>query len=176
MDDLIKSWSQQLQPWAWNLCVVASAILLGFLVKVIITSILHFYKNRNDYSLFKSIITHLGPPLNVFVPLLMINFMLPLMLISKVIQAPLDRVVNIAVIISFASLLINTFKIFEDYIYHQYDLSKEDNLEERKVRTQLIFVRKVVIIIIVLVTLSIILLSFSSVRKIGAGLLTGVGI
>jgi small-conductance mechanosensitive channel len=72
--------------------------------------------------------------------------------------------------------LINAFKIFEDYVYHQYDLRKEDDLKERKIRTQLIFVRKVVIIIIVMVTLSIILLSFENVRKIGAGLLTGVGI
>jgi len=176
MDDILKTWSQQLQPWAWNLCVVVSALLLGFILKLIITGILHFYKNSNDYSLFKSIITHLGSPLNFFVPLLMLNFMLPLLLINKVFLSPLDRIIGTLVIISFANLLICTFKIFEDYVYHQYDLTAEDNLKGRKVRTQMIFIRKVVIIIVVVVTLSIILLSFESVRKIGAGLLTGVGI
>jgi len=176
MDDILKTWSQQLQPWAWNLCVVVSALLLGFILKLIITGILHFYKNRNDYSLFKSIITHLGSPLNFFVPLLMLNFMLPLLLIDKVFLSPLDRIIGTLVIISFANLLICTFKIFEDYVYHQYDLTAEDNLKGRKVRTQMLFIRKVVIIIVVVVTLSIILLSFDSVRKIGAGLLTGVGI
>ena len=176
MDDILKTWSQQLQPWAWNLCVVVSAMLLGFILKLIITGILHFYKNRNDYSLFKSIITHLGSPLNFFVPLLMLNFMLPLLLINKIFLSPLDRIIGTLVIISFANLLICTFKIFEDYVYHQYDLTAEDNLKGRKVRTQMLFIRKVVIIIVVVVTLSIILLSFESVRKIGAGLLTGVGI
>jgi len=176
MDELLKFWSQQLQPWAWNLCVVASALIIGFILKLIITGILQFYKNKNDYSLFKSIITHLGSPLNFFVPLLMLNFMTPLLELSKLFLAPLDRIIDILVIISFSNLLICTFKIFEDYVYHQYDLTLEDNLRGRKVRTQMIFVRKVVIIIIVVVTVSIILLSFNSVRKIGAGLLTGVGI
>ena len=73
-------------------------------------------------------------------------------------------------------MLINSIKIFEDYVYHQYDLKKDDNLKERKIRTQLLFIRKVIIIIIVLITLAIILLSFNNVRRIGAGLLTGVGI
>ena len=176
MDETLKSWSQQLQPWAWNLGVVASALIIGFIIKLIITAILLFYKNKEDYSLFKSLITHLGRPLNFFVPLLMLNFMTSLLEISKLWHTTLDRGIDILIIIAFANLLICTFKIFEDYVYHQYDITSEDNLKGRKVRTQMIFVRKVVIIIIVVVSLSIILLSFSSVRKIGAGLLTGVGI
>jgi len=102
--------------------------------------------------------------------------MLPLCRFEPAFLVTLDRINNILLVIAFASLLVHTFGIFEDHIYHQYDLSKADNLKERKIRTQLIFVRKVVVILVVLVTLSIILLSFSSVRRIGAGLLTGVGI
>jgi small-conductance mechanosensitive channel len=176
MDNELQTWSQQFPAWAWNLGVVVSAVLLGFIIKLIITGILHFYKNHDDYSLFKSIITHLGKPLNYFVPLLVLNFMLPLLKIQQVYLTAINRLLGIVLIISFANLLINAFKIFEDYIYHQYDLNKEDNLKERKVRTQLIFIRKVVIMIVVIISLSIILLSFDNVRKIGAGLLTGVGI
>jgi small-conductance mechanosensitive channel len=176
MDNQLQTWSQQLQPWAWNLIVIGSALLLGYIIKWIITGILHFYKSHNDYSLFKSIITHLGKPLNFFVPLLVLNMAVALLEISKRFITPINHLISVLVAIAFAYLLINSFKIFEDYVYHQYDLSKEDNLKERKVRTQLIFVRKVVVIIVVVVTLSIVLLSFDSVRRIGAGLLTGVGI
>jgi small-conductance mechanosensitive channel len=176
MDNQLQAWSQQIQPWAWNLGVVVISLLLGFLIKVIITGILHFYKNRKDYSLFKSIITHLGKPLNIFVPLLTLNFMQPFLILSQIYLKPLDKIIGILLIIAFANMLINSFKIFEDFVYHQYDLNKDDNLKERKVRTQLIFIRKVIVIFIVLVTLAIILLSFDNVRKIGDGLLTGVGI
>jgi len=176
VDSQLHTWSQQLQPWAWNLIVIGAALLLGFTVKLMITGVLRFYRDRNDYSLFKSILTHLGPPLNFFVPLLMLNFMLPLMQLSKTFVLPLDRITDILIVIAFASLLIKAVRIFEDYVYHQYDLTLEDNLKGRKIRTQLVFIRKVIIIIIVLVSIAIILLSFNSVRKIGAGLLTGVGI
>ena len=172
----LQTWSQQFTPWAWNLGVIVASLILGFIVKMIITGILHYYKNRDDYSLFKSIITHISRPLNFFVPLLALNFSQSLLRLSQIYLTPLDRMIGILLISSFASLLISTFRIFEDYVYHQYDLNKVDNLKERKVRTQLIFIRKVLIIVIILVTLAIILLSFDNVRKIGAGLLTGVGI
>jgi small-conductance mechanosensitive channel len=71
---------------------------------------------------------------------------------------------------------MSSIKVFEDYVYHAYDLNKADNLKERKIRTQLQFVRKIMVSLIVFVTIAVILLSFDNVRKLGAGLLTGVGI
>ncbi|MBS1502597.1 MAG: mechanosensitive ion channel, partial [Bacteroidetes bacterium] len=176
MNGQLQAWSHQLQPWAWNLIVVGCAIILGFVVKFIITGILHFYKNTTDYSLFRSIISHLNKPLNYFVPLLALNLMVPLLLLSKPFATGLDRTTDILIVIAFAALLISTVKIFEDYVYHLYDLTIADNLVSRKVRTQVVFIRKMIIILIVVVSLAIILLSFNSVRKLGAGLLTGVGI
>jgi len=106
----------------------------------------------------------------------MLGFMMSLLEMSKLWYNTFYRLTGILIVIAFANLLICTFKIFEDYVYHQYDIAAEDNLKGRKVRTQMIFVRKVVIILIVVVTISIILLSFNNVRKLGAGLLTGVGV
>src|ERR1700761_9167621 len=127
MDDRLEQWSNQFLPWAWNLGVVVFAILVGFIIKLIISAFLHYYKNQNDYSLFKSIITHLGSPLNYFVPLLMLNLLLPLLKLTKAELAPINKLVEILLIIAFSNLLINTIKIFEDYVYHQYDLTKADN-------------------------------------------------
>jgi small-conductance mechanosensitive channel len=176
MDNQVQAWSQQFDPWAWNLGVIVASLTFGFIVKLIITGILHYYKNRDDYSLFKSIITHLSGPLNFFVPLLTLNFSFPLFRLGTTFLNPFNRIIEIGLTTSFAGLLISAFRIFEDHVYHQFDLKKADNLKERKIRTQLIFIRKVVIILIALITLAIILLSFDNVRKIGAGLLTGVGI
>ncbi|MDB5153587.1 MAG: mechanosensitive ion channel, partial [Mucilaginibacter sp.] len=84
MDNQLQAWSQQFPAWVWNLGVAVSALLLGFILKLIITGILLFYKNREDYSLFKSIITHLGKPLNFLVPLLVLNFTLPLLKLAQI--------------------------------------------------------------------------------------------
>ncbi|WP_121201982.1 mechanosensitive ion channel family protein [Mucilaginibacter gracilis] len=176
MKQQIASLSNQMPDWAWNLIVFAAAIIIGMVLKFVITTLLKHYKNVSGYSLFKSLLTHLGGPLDYFVPLFTLNLMTPIMQLSKGYLDPLDRILGILLIISFANLLINAIKVLEDFVYFNYDLSKEDNLKERKIRTQLQFIRKIIIALIVLISLSIILLSFDNVRKIGAGLLTGVGI
>ncbi len=98
------------------------------------------------------------------------------MRMNKVYYGFLDRCVNILLVISFAILLTRAIRVLEDYVYHIYDLNKADNLKERKIRTQLKFLRKLVVAIIVFVTIALVLLSFESFRKLGTGLLTGVGI
>ncbi len=179
MKEFIESFTGHVPSYVWNLIVITIAIIIGLCVKVFIKLLLKFYGNRSankNYSLLHSIITHLSTPLTYFAPLLLIGIMLPLLIIDKGYYAFLARVVGILMVISFAGLLINSLSIFEDYVYHTYDLNKTDNLKERKIRTQLQFIRKLLITLIIFITIAIILLSFESVRKIGAGLLTGVGI
>ena len=83
---------------------------------------------------------------------------------------------EILLTISFANVLIAVVKVFEDYIYHTFDIQKADNLKERKIRTQLQFIRRIAIGLIVILAICVILLSFNNLRKIGTGLLTGVGV
>jgi small-conductance mechanosensitive channel len=176
MKDLVEEWSGRIQPFAWNLIIVAAAIIIGLAAKFIIKSILNYNKKHTDYSLFLSIIVHFSRPMNHFVPLLMLNLMEPLMVLNPQYDLILSRTVEIGLIISFAIVLISAINIFEDYVYHTYDLNKDDNLKERKVRTQMQFVKRLLASVIIFVAIAVILLSFDNVRKIGAGLLTGVGI
>lgn len=87
-----------------------------------------------------------------------------------------SKITEVLLIISFAIIFIRAINVLEDYLYHRFDINKEDNLRERKIQTQIVFLRKFVITIIVIFAITIILLSFENIRKIGAGLLTGVGI
>ena len=170
--------AKRLPPWLWNLVIVAFVLLIGFVIKVFIKLLLNYYKNKKDaeYSFFRSLVTHLSKPLNHFIPLLIANVVLPYLALKDVYADDVKRWLGIFLLISFANVLMSGMKILEDYIYYLYDFNKEDNLKERKIRTQIQFIRKVVTVLIVLITLSLILLSFEGVRKLGAGLLTGVGI
>ena len=176
MKDIVETWSGKMQPWLWDLIILVLAIVIGLIIKLIIKAILNYNKKYTDYSLFRSSIAHLSRPMNHFGPLLVLNLMVPLMDLSPRYDLILSRTVEIALIISFAALLVSAINVLEDYIYHTYDLNKEDNLKERKIRTQIAFIRKVLATFIVFITIAIILLSFDNVRKLGAGLLTGVGI
>jgi len=175
--DLLE-FSQQIPSVAWNLIIIVSAILIGLFTKFIITRLFKVYARRKDtdYSILRSIIVNLGPAVAYFIPLFILNLFSPLMRMNKLYYQPFDKTIEILLTISFAGLLVRSVRILEDYIYHAYDLNKVDNLKERKVRTQIQFIRKIIVVTIIFLTIAIILLSFESMRKIGTGLLTGVGI
>jgi small-conductance mechanosensitive channel len=178
MEKQINLLSKNLSAWVWNLAVIAFVLLVGFVFKLIITLLLNYYKNKKsaDYSFFQSLVTHLSKPLNHFIPLLTLTVILPYLTLKDVYEDRLKTWLGIFLLISFSNLLVNAIKILEDYVYSKYDFNKEDNLKERKIRTQLQFIRRISTIVIILITISLILLSFDNVRKLGAGLLTGVGI
>jgi len=159
-----------------NILIAVFAILLGLIVKFILSRTFRYYARVSDLFLIKTIIRRMHKAMYFFLPLLMLSMALPLMRMNKSIHDPLIKTIEIFFTVVFAIILIQFIKILEDYFYHRYDLKKDDNLKERKIRTQLQFVRKIIISLIVIITAGVILLSFESMRKIGAGLLTGVGI
>lgn len=159
-----------------NFLIALGAILLGLLVKVVLSRIFSYYARLSESFLIKTIIRRMHNAMYFFLPLLMLSIALPLMQMNKSIQDPLNKTIQILFTIAFAIILIQLLKILEDFFYHHYDFNKDDNLKGRKIRTQLQFVRKIIISLIVIITGGIILLSFESMRRIGAGLLTGVGI
>jgi small-conductance mechanosensitive channel len=169
--------SQRVPSIIWDLAIAVIAILVGLIIKFIVTSLFKVYaKKETSYSFFRSVIINLGRAITYFIPLFLLNLFIPFMQMDKIYVAPLDKTIEILLTISFAGILVRSVRILEDYIYHTYDLNKADNLKERKIRTQIQFMRKLLVVVIVFVTIAIILLSFESMRKIGTGLLTGVGI
>jgi small-conductance mechanosensitive channel len=131
---------------------------------------------RPAFSVSRSMLNRLGKPFSYFLPLVAFNFLLPLMKMRTNIAPVLNKTVEILLTISFANVLIAVVKVFEDYIYHTFDIQKADNLKERKIRTQLQFIRRIAVGLIVILAVCVILLSFNNLRKIGTGLLTGVGV
>jgi small-conductance mechanosensitive channel len=132
--------------------------------------------DTRPFSLFDIIVRRLGMRILIFITLLLINFTVPLVPLSPKGFYVINKFIDILLTVSFAGILIALVKVGQDYFYHRYDLNKTDNLKERKIRTQVEFLRKIIVGLIVIVTLCIILLNFDNLRKLGTGLLTGVGI
>ena len=165
--------------WAWNLIIVGASILLGILIRLFLSLLLRkkaeSAHDASRFSLFKSLIRRLGVPFNFFIPLFVLNLLLPAMRMPPAIMYRVGKAIEILLIIGFAWILIRCIKVVQDFVLYRFDIRKVDNLRERKFRTQLQFLRRFLIGLIVLLTTAAILLSFSSLRKVGAGLLTGVG-
>ncbi|WP_236652696.1 mechanosensitive ion channel family protein [Chitinophaga vietnamensis] len=161
----------------WNLMLVGASFITGWVIKLLLSFFLRLsVRSKAEFSLMRSILHHVGKAFNYLLPLLVLDMALPLLRVNPRFMPTLEKGTEIALILAFAALLVGAMKVLEDYVYHTYDLKKSNNLRERKIRTQLQFVRKLVIGLILIITACIILLSFDSMRKLGAGLLTGVGV
>ena len=162
--------------FAENILLAILAILLGMIVSFIIRKLFTLFSRFILNFVISSIIRRLQGPVNLFLPTLSLSISLAFMRMESKYLVAIGKTLEIALTVIFAVILARCVNVLEDFFYHKYDLTKADNLKERKIRTQLQFVRKFVLSLIVIITIAIVLLSFESMRKIGAGLLTGVGI
>src|SRR5580692_3146303 len=161
----------------WNALLAGVAVVIGLILKFLLSLLLRKPPpGKVSFSFTRAMIYRLGKPFSYFMPLLTLNFLLPLMKMRADIAPVVNKTVEILLAISFANVLIGVVKVLEDYVFYSYDIRKADNLRERKIRTQLQFIRKLAVGLIIFLTACVILLSFNNLRKIGAGLLTSVGV
>jgi small-conductance mechanosensitive channel len=69
--------------------------------------------------------------------------------------------------------VVNTLKMI---LLDKYDISEEDNLQSRKVYTQVNLLGRVLSFLIIIFAIGMFLLSFESIRKIGIGLFASAGL
>ena len=75
-----------------------------------------------------------------------------------------------------AMLLIRIVNVAADTVRHRYSIDATNNIQERKILTQLQYIQRIIGIVIFIITAAFILLQFEAVRSIGTGLLTSAGV
>lgn len=159
-----------------GLAIVVVAIVLGILCKFLLFKLLNLFNRRENPFMVKSLTRHLNGPLSFFIPLLFVSIALPLLPYSPALLRGLRRLTEILDIIAFAWILVKLTDVARDLVRHKYAIEKPDNMRERKLITQLQFLRKITVVTIIFLATSLILLSFEPVRKLGTGLLTSAGV
>lgn len=165
-----------LPNWLFDILIIAIAVFTGFVLKFCLVKLTKYYKSKNQFSFIRSIVLRVGKPLNFFLPFVFLSITKSLIVLSPRLLLIYNKLVEIGLIITFAYIMVSTVEVLQDFIISTYDLKKENNLKERKIRTQLQFLRKILVGVIVVLTFAAILFSFDGMRKLGAGLLTGVGV
>ena len=161
--------------WVPAVLLVTLSFVLGFLARFILLRFIRYWQNR-DRKLFKSLEKHLRGSMFLFIPLLMINVGANYINIQPGSLGFITTAVNILIILSLCSVLIRLTNVAQDMLFIRYDINLSNNLRARKVRTQIIYVKKVAIVVLVTLCASLILLSFPGVRKFGTTILAGAGV
>ena len=83
---------------------------------------------------------------------------------------------GLCLITATAWLLVNMTAVVEDFILSQYKVDVADNLQARKIQTQLQVFKRIVIVIIGILTLAAVLMTFEKVRQLGTSILASAGV
>lgn len=172
----LQSFIDHLDHLGISLIILFASILLGLVLKYVLFRLLDFYNRLSNPRLVVSLTKHLTQPLTYFIPLLFVSIALPTVPLDERNIHTIRRVIEILNILVFAWILIKLVSVVQDMVRHKYAIDKADNLRERKLITQLQFVRKLSIILISFIAGAMVLLQFEAVRALGTGILTSAGI
>ncbi|SBT38039.1 mechanosensitive ion channel family protein [Micromonospora auratinigra] len=86
------------------------------------------------------------------------------------------HVLVLAVIAATAWLVASLLVVLEDTALARFRVDVPNNRHARRVRTQVVLLRRLTIAVIVVLTLGVMLMTFPAVRGIGAGVLTSAGV
>jgi small-conductance mechanosensitive channel len=87
-----------------------------------------------------------------------------------------EIVASVLLIAGFTWILIAVIRLFFRQVLKHYDIRQADNLRSRKVHTQYNILERIIIFIIILTAISITLMLFEDVKKIGFSLFASAGI
>lgn len=159
-----------------TLVVLGLCLLIGVVLHFIFIYLLKRVSKRTETVLDDAAARHCRGPMLLFFILLMIYIGLPLMVIPSRFKPFLRQSLSILLIIAVGWLVIRFTKVFWDVVHHRFDVGATDNLRARKVHTQYNILSKIIIVATIVIVFASILMTFDSVRRIGAGLLASAGV
>ncbi len=156
---------------------VIGSVVVGVVLNYIIIKVLRYFSKGEEARTVRAIVKHLGIALQVALPvfilLLLLNFS---SLLQDGYKHQLSTLSTVLAISAVTFVLVKLMYVFEEVLLQKYDISKADNVKERKVTTQVRFLKKLFIVIIFIISLSILFLSIDSLSSVGAGLLSSAGV
>ncbi|MDY6855049.1 MAG: mechanosensitive ion channel [Thermodesulfobacteriota bacterium] len=172
MEGLFEQWN----PWASSGVLTGGSILLGIFVHILIFKTIERVSLSTHTVLDNSFIKHCRRPSMLIIPIIIIRVVLPLFTLPPLYLGFFKQVLSLAMIVSIAWLLIKITFVLEDLILSQYRVDVSDNLEARRIHTQIQFFKRAAVIVIGILTLAIILTTFDKLSQFGTSILASAGI
>jgi small-conductance mechanosensitive channel len=172
MAAFLKEWS----AWIWPVCVLAIAVFVALVVHTALFLILKRLARRKGDVFVSSLVRHGRAPALFILPLLAILFVLPGSHLSDIVLVPLQRAAGLALIAAIAWLIILSVLVVSDLISARYRIDVADNLVARGIQTQIVVLHRIVIVMVIVTTVSVMLMTFPDIKHIGMSLLASAGL
>jgi small-conductance mechanosensitive channel len=152
------------------------SILVGVIVRYTFFKTLFVLNKKDDREIIRLLEKRFNGSVFLFIPMLIMHNLIPSFEITASLAEWLLIITESLIILSFTIITIRIVYFSQDLVNNRFKVDKADNVKERQVLTQVTFIRKMVIFLVVLIGLSLFLLQFDGVRKYGATFLTSAGV
>lgn len=172
MVQFLKDW----QPWLVSAAILINAVLVARIVHAIIFATGRRIAAKSGNTLDDAVVKHANKPVRAILPLLALSLSLPATYLPANLEGPIQHGVVLGMIASIAWLLVSFINVFEDVISERYRVDVKDNLQARKLQTQVQVLRRIGVVVIGIITLSIMLMTYPSIRQFGVSLFASAGL
>jgi len=155
---------------------VAIVFLLFIIVYVIINSIIRKLEKKTVNEFLNKLRRNLKIPVILLIIVLSLIIPFSFTQVPEIIVNKANKILTILIIVIFAWISIRIVRLIKLLILKKYDIEQKDNLQARKVYTQFRIIERVLIFIIVIIAISLCLMTFNEIRKIGISLMASAGI
>lgn len=164
----------------WNKLFDAGIFIMMFwlflrLTHVVETQLL-VLAARSESKLDDAFVPLIGKTLRVVVPVVAVILALPVVGLPAAYSGVIAKISSLLIIGTVSWVLIQAVSASEKMLLSRYDITATDNLQARKVYTQVHVISKTVYVLIGIFTIASALMLFEEVRRFGASILASAGV
>ncbi|WP_025763954.1 mechanosensitive ion channel family protein [Dyadobacter tibetensis] len=172
MNKFLEIFDYEKSPWLGILLSLIAGIILSYSLIMVIKAT----ARRKDWPWVRVIYQNQTNVLYFFIPLTIITAVTKAYSAVAPTYGVMYAISKVALIAVTTWLAVRIVVIIEKYLLEKLDFANEDNLHARRLFTKIKFIKRIVVILMLILGLSILLMSFESVRQYGVGILTSAGI
>ncbi|TDE16542.1 mechanosensitive ion channel family protein [Dyadobacter psychrotolerans] len=158
----------------WLIILLAGAV--GFVISAILIKLIRITAVKKEWRVIRAISENLTSVLYFFIPLVLTTTVTKAFTLSHTGYEWTHAISKVSLIAVTTWLMTRIVVIVEKVLIEKLDFDTEDNNYARRMFTKIKFIKRIIIILIIVIGVSILLLSFDSVRQYGVGILTSAGI
>jgi small-conductance mechanosensitive channel len=170
--DFLKILDYKNTPWL----IILLTGFTGLIISAVLVNLIKITAAKKQWGPVRAIRENLTSVLYFFIPMVLITIVCKSYSLTHKDYDWLFALSKTAMIALTTWLMVRVVVVIERVLIDQLDFDTPDNNQARRMFTKIKFVKRIVIILIVIVGVSILLLSFDSVRQYGVGILTSAGI
>ena len=162
--------------WIWALLLMAGAVVIALLLHGILFGLLRRFTRDTSNAVDNAFVVRTRGPARLALPLLALLLVLPSTPLVDGLRGAVAHLVGIGLIACVAWAVVALVDVVGDVMRVRYRIDVADNLEARRIATQMQVLRRTALVIVSILAIGVALMTFPTIRQVGTSLLASAGI